>query len=209
MEVFIGFIQDNSDLILRLGVQHINISLSSVAVAILIGVPAGILSKSYERFASIFLNIIDVLYTIPSLALFGLMIPILGMGTLPAFVALILYSLLPIVQNTHAGLKNIDRSIIESAVGMGMGRLRLLISIELPLAFSVILAGIRTAFVNSIGLTTIAAYIGAGGLGVLVFRGISSVSPILICVGSIPVILLSIIGDYLLKTAEDKFAVRG
>ncbi len=209
MGTIIYYIQENFNLIIKLTVQHLNLSLASVIVAILIGVPGGILSMRYKSISSIMLNVIDVLYTIPSLALFGLMIPVLGMGTLPAFVALVLYSLLPIVQNTYAGIKNIDSSITESAVGMGMGQFRLLFTIELPLSFSVILAGVRTALVNSIGLTTIAAYIGAGGLGALVFWGISSVSPLLILIGSIPVVLMSLVGDYLLKIAEDKYSFKG
>ncbi|MGI6708043.1 MAG: ABC transporter permease [Dethiobacteria bacterium] len=209
MGTIIYYIQENFNLIIELTVQHLNLSLASVIVAILIGVPGGILSTRYKSVSSILLNVIDVLYTIPSLALFGLMIPVLGMGTLPAFVALVLYTLLPIVQNTYTGIKNIDSSIIESAVGMGMGPFRLLFAIELPLSFSVILAGIRTALVNSIGLTTIAAYIGAGGLGVFVFRGISSVSPLLISIGSIPVVLMSLTGDYLLKIAEEKYSFKG
>lgn len=209
MEALVFYIKDNLNMILNLMSQHVTISLSSVIVAILIGVPSGILSVRFKRFSSILLNIIDVVYTIPSLALFGLMIPILGMGTLPAFVALVLYSLLPIVQNTFAGISSIDSSVKESAIGMGMGYYKILFTIELPLSFSVILAGIRTAVVNSIGLTTIAAYIGAGGLGVLVFWGIHSVSPLLITIGSLPVVLMSIAGDYLLKIAEEKYSFKG
>lgn len=209
MEVLFDYLQNNHELITRSIIQHLKISSLSVATAVLLGVPIGIFSTRYERLSTLLLNLIDTIYTIPSLALFGLMIPILGFGTFPALIVLVLYSLMPIVQNTNAGIKNINKSIIESANGMGIGKLRLLFTIELPLALTVILAGIRTALVNSIGLTTVAAYIGAGGLGVLVLRGISAVSVLLICIGSIPVILMSIAGDYLLKVVEERYSFKG
>jgi len=200
----IPYIQENTDLILELILQHLGLSLGAVLIAFLLGTPLGIILTRYKKISAVGLNVLDILYTIPSLALFGIMIPILGMGIVPALTALIIYSLLPIVQNAYAGIKNVDRSIIEAAQGMGMSKNRILLTIELPLALAVIMAGLRTALANSIGIATIAAYIGAGGLGVLVFRGISSVSPTLIIVGSTPVLLMAIVGDHLLKKVEDR-----
>lgn len=207
MQSIWSYIQNNYDSIIELTIQHIEIAFISVFVALLIGVPFGILFTRHKITAAIGLNIFTIIYTIPSLALLGLMIPIVGMGTKTAIIALIIYSLMPIVQNAYSGIKNIDQTVIEAARGMGMSSKRILFKIELPLATSVILAGLRTALVNSIGVTAIASYIGAGGLGVLVFRGISSVSTDLILIGSIPIILLAIISDYLLKLLEKRFTV--
>jgi osmoprotectant transport system permease protein len=201
------FFQDNLQTLIDLTVQHMAISLLAVFIAFVIGVPLAIVMTRYKSISYIGLNIVNVLYTIPSLALFGLMIPVIGTGTVPALVALILYSLLPIVQNTYVGIKNIDESIIEAAKGMGMDYPRILFKIEIPLSLTVIIAGLRTALVNSIGITTIAAYIGAGGLGVLVFRGISSVSTPLIILGSLPILLLAILCDSGLKEIEERLSL--
>lgn len=201
------YILNNSDMLLTLTVQHIELSFVAVLIAFLIGVPSGILFTKFKTLSVIGLNTVSVLYTIPTLALFGLMIPIIGMGKRSALIALIIYSLIPIVQNAYTGIKNIDENVIEAAIGMGMGPFKMLIAIQLPLATPIILAGLRTAIVNSIGIATIASYIGAGGFGVLVFRGLSSVSPVLIVVGSVPVLLLAVVSDRLLRVVEDRLSV--
>lgn len=198
---------NNLDMLLELILIHMELSFLAVFIACLIGIPSGILFTRYEKISTIGLNFISVLYTIPSLALFGLMIPIIGMGTGAAITALVIYSLMPIIQNVYTGIKNVDPNITEAAKGTGMSPTRILFTIELPLATTVILAGLRTALVNSIGVTTIAAYIGASGLGVLVFRGLSSVSPSIIIVGSVPVLLLAIVSDYAIKMLENRLSV--
>ena len=193
---------------------HIVLSLSVTAVATVVGAPLGVWAhrrKASER--SIF-GAVGALQTIPSLALFGLLIAplaflshrfpalaeigISGVGTAPAFIALTLYALLPIVRNTYIGLKVVDRSIVEAGRGMGMAKGQLFVSVELPLALPVVMSGIRTSLVQAIGNTTVAALIGAGGLGVFIFQGLGQAAPDLILVGTIPIIALAVITDRLM-----------
>ncbi|MGL5638415.1 MAG: ABC transporter permease, partial [Cetobacterium sp.] len=154
--------------------QHLQISGIAVLVAIMIGVPSGVMITKNERIAKGILSIAGIFQTILSLALFGLIIPFLGIGTKPAVFVLFLYSLLPIITNTYIGLKNVDNSTIQAAIGMGMTNFQVLLKVKLPIALSVIMGGIRIATVSMIGTTTIAALIGAGGLGELIFRGIAT-----------------------------------
>src|SRR5690625_3348017 len=149
--------------------------------------------------------------TIPSIALFGIMIPILstigqGIGFLPAFIALVLYSQLPIIRNTYTGINNIDPNIRDAANGIGMSTFHRLIKVEIPIAMPLIMAGIRTATVLNIGIGAIAAFIGAGGLGVLINQGISRTNTTMIIVGAITVSILAIIADLLLKFIQNKFS---
>ncbi len=193
---------------------HVLLSLSVTAVATVIGAPLGVWAhrrKASER--SIF-GVVGALQTIPSLALFGLLIAplaflshrlpalaeigISGVGTAPAFIALSLYALLPIVRNTYIGLKVVDASIVEAGRGMGMAKGQLFLSVELPLALPVVMSGIRTSLVQAIGNTTVAALIGAGGLGVFIFQGLGQAAPDLILVGTIPIIALAVTTDRLM-----------
>jgi len=205
LQDFISYIQNNSGMIMNLTFQHLELTYVSVLIATLIGIPCGILFARSKSLSSVGLNIFAVLYTIPTLALFGIMIPLIGMGKKAALVALIIYSFMPIVENVRAGIKNVDKAVVEAAVGMGMKPAKILFTIELPLALPIIIAGLRTTIVNTVGIATLASLIGAGGLGELVFRGMSSVSPIVIAVGSIPVLLLAIASDFLLKLIENRF----
>jgi osmoprotectant transport system permease protein len=159
---------------------------------------------------SIALGIASIFQTIPSLALFGFLIPIPfigGIGTRTAIVALVLYALLPILRNTYVGLTNIDPSILQAAEAMGMTDSQILLRVRLPLALSVILAGIRTATIITIGVATIAAAIGAGGLGTFIFRGVAMVSDAVILAGAIPAALLALIADGLLALLERRLKV--
>jgi len=159
---------------------------------------------------SIALGIASIFQTIPSLALFGFLIPIPfigGIGTRTAIVALVLYALLPILRNTYVGLTNIDPSILQAAEAMGMTDSQILLRVRLPLALSVILAGIRTATIITIGVATIAAAIGAGGLGTFIFRGVAMVSDAVILAGAIPAALLAIFADLLLGQLERRLKV--
>ncbi len=190
---------------------HVALSLAATAIATVLGVPLGVWAfrrKSSERSIFLFVNTVQ---TIPSLALFGLLIaplaylahasPFLrdlgvsGIGTTPAVIALTLYALLPIVRNTHASLRVIDPGAMAAGSGMGMSRAQLLASVQLPLALPVILSGVRTSLVQAIGNTTIAALIGAGGFGVFIFQGLGQGAPDLILLGTIPVILLALAAD--------------
>ena len=148
------------------------------------------------------MNIAAILQTIPSLALLGLMIPIFGIGRVPAIIALVVYALLPILRNTYTGIKEVDPSLIEAAKGIGMKPMRRLTKVELPIAMPVMMAGIRTAMVLIIGTATLAALIGAGGLGDLILLGIDRNNTSLILIGAIPAALLAIMFDLILRYME-------
>jgi osmoprotectant transport system permease protein len=195
--------------------QHIYLAGLAVGIAILLGVPLGILSFQKKIADKIIFFVANTAQTIPSLALFGLLMApltmlsesfpglrqlgIKGIGWTPALIALTLYSLLPIIRNVATGLHIIDPAIIEAGTGMGMSRKQLLIKVELPLALPIILSGIRTATLQSIGNTTVAALIGAGGLGTFVFQGLGQAAPDLILLGAIPVIILALIADQIMQ----------
>ncbi len=188
--------------ILSLSWWHLQLSLMSVGLALAIGLPLGILCYSNKAAAAILLNAVSIIYTVPTLALFGLMIPLIGLGIMPAVVAVLLYSLLPVVQNTYTGLSTLDPNLREVAAGICMGWASRLFRVELPLALPVIFAGVRVSMVNAIGMVTLASLIAAGGLGDLIFRGISINSWTMVVSGSVPVIGLALSADGLLRLAE-------
>lgn len=172
--------------------EHMQLSFISIFLAVLIAVPLGIYLMNHKRIADPVIRVVSIIQTIPSLALLGLMIPIVGTGFVPAIIALTAYALLPILSNTYTGLTEIDPSLIEAADAMGMDRWRKLRKVQLPIAIPVIMAGIRTATVLIIGTATIAALIGAGGLGSLVLLGIDRADNNLILLGAIPAAILAI-----------------
>lgn len=173
-----------------------------VLLAVLVGVPTGIILTRWERISNTVLGAASVIQTIPSLALLGFLIPLVGIGKVNGIIALFLYSLLPIIRNTYTGLKEVDPSLLEAGTGMGMSNSQRLRLVELPLALPVIMAGIRTATVICVGIGTLAALIGAGGLGDLIMRGISMVNPTVILAGAIPAALLALLLDFLLGRLE-------
>jgi osmoprotectant transport system permease protein len=190
--------------------DHIALVLIAMLFAIAISVPLGMLIVQRPTLRTIALGIASVFQTIPSLALFGFLIPIPfigGIGKRTAIVALILYALLPILRNTYVGLAEIDPAALESAEAMGMTNSQILWRVRLPLALSVILAGIRTATVITIGVATIAAAIGAGGLGSFIFRGVALVNDSLLLAGAIPAALLALLADFLLGQLERRLRV--
>ena len=186
----------------RLTGQHIEIVGAAIIVAVVIGVPAGILATRARWLEAPVINITGILYTIPSLALFAVLIPVLGLGARPAIVALALYSLLVIVRNTVVGLRTVDPAAVDAARGMGMTAWERLVLVEIPLALPVILAGVRAATVASIGVATIAAYIGAGGLGVLIFDGIRTLDPDPVIAGTLLASALALAVDWALLHVE-------
>ena len=188
--------------------QHVVLVAISSAVALVLGLPLGILAARRPAWRKPLLGLTNVVQTVPSLALFGLLIPVLGIGAWTAITALVLYALLPIVRNTYVGITGVDPAIREAAQGMGMSDGELLRLVELPLAAGVILAGVRVAVVVSVGVTTIAAAIGAGGLGVYIFRGVAMVDDTLILAGAIPAALLALLADGLLGLAERRLVWR-
>lgn len=189
--------------------QHIFLSFVAILIACVISIPVGIYITRHKRAATVVLAVVSVIQTIPSLALLGFMIPIFGIGTLPAVIALTLYALLPIVRNTYIGITEVEASLIEAGRGMGMTRSQILWKVELPLARTVIMAGIRTATVLTIGVATLATFIGAGGLGDLIMRGVDMIDTPLILVGAIPAALLAIAFDALLGWLDKSLTPRG
>jgi osmoprotectant transport system permease protein len=192
--------------------EHLTLVAVSTAIAVAIGLPLGVLATRSRRAARLVLGFANLVQTIPSLALFGFLIPVPflgGIGARTAIVALVLYALLPIVRNTHAGITGIDPAVREAALGMGMDGRQMLCRVELPLAFPVILAGVRVATVVSVGIATIAAAIGAGGLGVYIFRGVSMVDDRLILAGAIPSAAMAILADLGLGRLERRVARHG
>ena len=199
------FFTGHSDEILAATREHLTLVVISMAIAVAIGVPLGMALVSRPRLRAASLAVANIFQTIPSLALFGFLIPlpfIGGIGMRTAIVALVLYALLPILRNTYVGLTSVDPAILEAAEAMGMTELQILFHVRLPLAASVILAGIRTATVITIGIATIAAAIGAGGLGTFIFRGVAMVSDAVILAGAIPAALLALLADFLLGLLE-------
>ncbi|MBO3461494.1 ABC transporter permease [Aetokthonos hydrillicola Thurmond2011] len=190
--------------------EHLFIVGISITIATVLGIPLGILITRQKKLRQPILGIANILQTIPSLALFGLLIPVPiigGIGTNPAIFALILYSLLPIIRNTYTGITGVDPAIREAGRGMGMTDRELLLQVEIPLAMGVILAGVRVATVIGIGIATIAAAIGAGGLGELIFRGISAVNDQLLLAGAIPAAVIALFADLAIGWLEGKLTI--
>lgn len=199
------FILDRRADIAEQTVEHVFLVAVSVGIAVAIGVPLGILLTRKPSLASPVIGFANVVQTVPSLALFGFLIPIPfigGIGNRTAVVALVLYALLPLLRNTYAGITSVDPSVVEAGRGIGMTDLQRLRIIEIPLALPTILAGVRISTVNAIGLTTIAAAVGAGGLGNMIFRGLSMVDSRLILAGAVPAAALALVADGLLGRFE-------
>ena len=195
--------------ILHLTAEHLVLVLASMLIAVAIGLPLGVLLTRREAWRTPLLGLANILQTIPSLALFGFLIPIPfigGIGKRTAIVALVLYALLPILRNTLAGILGVDPAVRESALAMGMTDAQLLWQVELPLAARTILAGVRIATVTTIGTATIAAAVGGGGLGVFIFRGIASVDTTQILAGAIPAAVLALASDGGLGWIEKRFS---
>lgn len=198
--------------VLGLVAEHLFLVGVTMAVAVSIGVPLGILLTRSPRLRPPVLGWANTMQTIPSLALFGFLIPlpfIGGIGARTAIVALVLYALLPVIRNTYAGIQGVDPAVREAGRGMGMTDGQILWRIEFPLAVGVILAGVRVATVISVGIATIAAAIGAGGLGVYIFRGLAMVDHTIILAGALPAALLALLADGLLGLLERRLQAPG
>lgn len=205
-----SFFMDHRAEIMSATLDHVELVLISMVIAICIAVPLGMFIVQRPVFRPISIGIANIFQTIPSLALFGFLIPIPfigGIGKRTAIVALVLYALLPILRNTYVGLSGIDSAVLEAAEAMGMTSAQIMFRVRFPLALAVILAGIRTATIITIGIGTIAAAIGAGGLGTFIFRGVALVSDSLILAGAIPAALLALIADFLLGLLERRLRV--
>ena len=205
------FIQQNHTEVLELTAEHLWLVGASIALAVLIGIPLGILITRWPVLGKPVLGGANIIQTIPSLALFGFLLPAPWIGARAdrlAILALTLYALLPLIRNTYTGIRGVDPAIVEAGRGMGMTDRQLLWQVEFPLALSVIIAGIRVATVLSIGVATIAAAIGAGGLGEYIFRGLAMVNNQVILAGAIPAAALAILADTGLGWLEKRLAPR-
>ncbi|BBK27368.1 MULTISPECIES: ABC transporter permease [Staphylococcus] len=202
----IDFLINNwSELVTKTG-EHFYISIVALLIAVVVTVPIGIFLSKLKRTSNFVLMIAGVLQTIPTLAVLAIMIPIFGVGKTPAIVALFIYVLLPILNNTVLGVQNIDKNIKEAGTSMGMTRFQLMKDVELPLALPLILGGIRLSAVYVISWATLASYVGAGGLGDFVFNGLNTYDPLMIVSAAILVTLLALIVDFILSLVE-KWAV--
>ncbi len=208
------FFVNNWQQTLQLTEQHAYFVGVAVLIAIFTGVPIGIWISYNRRAADVVLSLAGVMMTIPSIALFGIMIPILsifgyGIGTVPAVIALVLYSQLPIIRNTYAAIRSVDPNIIDAGTGMGMTLKQVLFKVQIPMALSVIFAGVRVAVVMSIGIGAIAAFIGAGGLGRFIFMGISQSYNAMINAGAIAVSIMAIVADLIFGLIENYMVSKG
>ena len=196
MTDFFLFVRDHADKLLQQTLTHIGLTFISLLLALVIGVPMGILIARKQGLAGSVLGVAGVLQTVPSVALLGFLIPLLGIGIGPALVALFLYALLPIIRNTYVGITEVSPLVKEAARGVGMTPNQVLTKVELPLALPVIFAGIRTATVINVGVATLAAYVAAGGLGEFIFSGIALSNTGMMLAGAIPAALLAIGFDF-------------
>ncbi|MGM0844823.1 MAG: ABC transporter permease [Bacillota bacterium] len=202
-------VSSRSDVIMEGLIEHLVLSFVSIFIAILISLPLGIYISRRRSSAEFFIGITAVFQTIPSLALFGFLVPVLGTGSTTAIIALTVYALLPILRNTFTGITGVDQAVIEAGRGMGMTKRQLLYKIELPLSLPFIMAGIRTATVLTVGVATLATFVGAGGLGDIIYRGLSSWNNSLVLAGALPAALLALFFDYLLKLLEKAATPKG
>lgn len=199
------FLEQNGSQLVTLIWEHLSISLISLALGIIVAVPLGVVLTRFPKVADFVIGIASIFQTIPTLALLALMIPIIGIGRVPAIVALFIYSLLPILRNTYIGMNDVSPTAKDAAKGMGMTNMQSIIKVELPLAMPVIMAGIRLSAVYVIAWASLASYIGAGGLGDFILSGISLYQPDLIFGGTIPVTIMALLADYILGKVENYF----
>ena len=204
-----AFLQEYGSQLLSKAVEHFYISMFALLLAIVVAVPLGILLSKTQRTANVVLTVAGVLQTIPTLAVLAIMIPIFGVGKTPAIVALFIYVLLPILNNTVLGVKNIDKNVIQAGQSMGMTKFQLMKDVEMPLALPLIISGIRLSSVYVISWATLASYVGAGGLGDLVFNGLNLYQPPMIISAAIVVTLLALVIDFILSLVENGLYLKG
>lgn len=201
MQTFL--LEHGQELVVKTG-EHIAISAISLLLGVIVAVPLGILLTRTPKISGFIIGLASLLQTIPSLALLALMVPLLGVGKLPAIVALFIYSLLPILRNTFIGMDSVNADLKDAAKGMGMTNLQSIVMVEVPAALPIIMAGIKLSAVYVIAWATLASYIGGGGLGDLIFSGLNNYLPDLIIGGTIPVTILALLTDFLFSLVETK-----
>ncbi len=193
---------ERGDFFIQLILEHLKISGSAILFGAMIGLVLGVFISEFKKTSPIILGLTNFIYTIPSISLLGILIPFSGIGNTTAIIALTVYALLPMVRNTHAGIDNIDPAIIEAAKGMGSTPFEILYKIKLPLATTIILAGFRNMVVMTIALAGIASFIGAGGLGVAIYRGITTNNMVMTVAGSLLIAGLALVSDFLIGSLE-------
>ena len=193
---------DRSDWFVQLTLKHLSIAITAIAIVTVIGIPVGVLIAGKRILSTVVMSIVNVVYTIPSIALFGFLVAITGVGDKSAIIAIVIYGFLPIIRNTLAGIQNVDKGVLKTATAMGSTKWQLLYKIELPLALPIIFSGFRSMVVMVIAMTGIASFIGAGGLGVAIWRGITTYKAELTLAGSFLVALLAIVADLLMGFVE-------
>jgi osmoprotectant transport system permease protein len=201
----LNYILQNSTVLAEKIGEHFLISILALSIGAAIAVPAGILLTRYKRLSQAVLSFCSVLQTVPSLALLAIMVPFFGVGKLPAVIALIIYSLLPILRNTYLGMNSVDKNVIDASKGMGMTSGQIIARVQIPLAFPVIMSGIRLSSVYMVAWATLASYIGGGGLGDFIFMGLNNFNFYAIVAGTVPVTLMALLFDGALGALEHKF----
>ncbi|KRU17994.1 ABC transporter permease [Bacillus pumilus] len=204
MDQIIDFLEKNGGELLTKMWEHLYISLIAVVLGIIVAVPLGVVLTRMKRGAGFVIGVVNIFQTLPSLAILAFFIPILGVGKIPAIVALFFYSVLPILRNTYAGVQGVNKNLLESGKGIGMTTWEQIRLVELPLAVPIIMAGVRTSTIYLIGWTTLAAFIGGGGLGDYILIGLQLYQPEYIIAGAIPVTILAVIIDFTLMKLEKK-----
>lgn len=205
---YLSYLLENLDTFVELTIEHVDIIALSIGIAVPVGVALGVVITVDRRLATVVVWLAGIMMTIPSIALFGLLIPIFGIGDPPVVVALVLYSQLPIIRNTYVGISQVDPAAVEAGRGLGMSRWQRLRRVQLPIALPVIMAGVRNAVVILIGIAAIGAYIGAGGLGGPIFNGITDANTPQIVVATIFLSALALSVDYLLGVVEQLLRIR-
>ncbi|MCY9185406.1 glycine betaine/carnitine/choline/choline sulfate ABC transporter permease OpuCB [Bacillus halotolerans] len=209
MNQMMTFLQTNGGELLYKTGEHLYISLIAVVLGIIVAVPLGVLLTRMKNGAGAVIGAVNIVQTLPSLAILAFFIPLLGVGKVPAIVALFFYSVLPILRNTYTGIKGVNKNLLESGKGIGMTGWEQIRLVEIPLAIPIIMAGIRTSTIYLIGWATLASFIGGGGLGDYIFIGLNLYQPEYIIGGAVPVTILAIIIDYLLAVTERKVTPKG
>jgi osmoprotectant transport system permease protein len=209
VKTIFDFIYLNRYKVLEKTVEHVSMSLLAVCIACLIGIPLGFMIANRKQVSRAVIGVANIIQTIPTLAMFAFVMPVLGIGKNPAVVALVLYALLPIIKNTLLGIQNISPTIRKAAVGMGLTRSQILFKVEVPISISFIMGGIRIAAVTSIGITTIATLIAAGGLGDFIYSGISMFNMPMVITGGLFSAILAILVDVLLGLIENVLTSKG
>lgn len=203
------FFKENFSEIISKSIEHLSLSMTALILGVLVAVPLGIIISRYKKLSNIFIGVTSVLQTIPSLALLAMMVPIFGIGTIPAILALFIYSLLPILRNTVLGMNSVDVNTIDAAKGMGMRISQIVFKIKIPLSTEIIMTGIRLSTIYVLAWGSLASYIGAGGLGDFIFAGLNNFNLPMIVAGTLPITIMALVLDFVLGRVEYELLPKG